>query len=171
MLAEGFSNRFANPAGRVRTSSPEPGGTDPEEAWGLRETRGLDTRFVDDPDLLVVLRVVVRRADPPATAFLRLVFFLAVFFAAFFFAALFFAPLLAAAFLAAFFLAVFFLAAFFAAFFAAVFVPFRAAFPALFPARFPALLRAAGFRAVFLRADMMQWTSPSMGRLERAAGA
>lgn len=144
------------PVGRVRTSSPELGGTDPEEARGVRGARVPEARLVDDAGLPVVLRDAVRPVDLPAVAFLRLVFFRAVFFAVLFFAALFFATLVFAAFFLAAFLRPVFRAAFFAVFFAAFFVPLRAAFLALLPARFPALLRAAGFRAVFLRADMMR---------------
>ena len=161
MLAEGFSNFLANPFGRVRTSSPELGGADPEEP------RVFDTRFVDGAGLVVVLlavlRAVLRRVEPPAAAFVRLVLFRAAFFADFFFAALFL--------VAAFFFAAFLRLGFLAVFLAALFGPFRAAFLVLLPARFPTLLRAAGFRAVFLRADMMRSTSPSLGRMKRAFGA
>lgn len=160
MLAEGFSNRLETPSGRVRTSSPELGGTDPAEARGARDTPVLDGRLVEEADLLVFLRAVVRRVDFAAAGFLRLVVFRVAFLAVFFF-------------FAAFFLAVFVLAAFLVLFFFAAFffVPFRAVFLAVLPARFPALLRDAGFRAVFLRADMMRWASPSMGRLNRATRA
>ncbi|MHA7839628.1 MAG: hypothetical protein ACX98W_19360, partial [bacterium] len=164
VVADGLRRRFAMTAGRVRTISPELGGTGRVSVFTLGRAGFLTAGFFEA--FLLGLRPVALRAAFFFALFLLLfrlafrglglAFLPEAFRAAFFFPA-FFPAFLAAVFpalLAAFF-AVFF-AAFFAAFFPADFLRFRlAAFFGLFRVGvFPAF-RALAFLAVFLRAAMI----------------